>query len=187
QVFIINIAESDFRYTQVMMVSELRPLGRPQVSTENQMCNRYTQVADAADVPRIVRFSPPSINQRRATRDAVGDGLDAEHRKRGCKRYERQSGQDPRSVAPPLQSIRHGAPSPFIGTSARQPLCRVWPACLNYPARTIQSMTHITTAVFFRWYNVCGNRRVGLTLGIWFNLGARGRSPHVRIEAPAHC
>jgi len=29
--------------------------------------------------------------------------------------------------------------------------------------------------------------RVGLTLGIWFDLDARGRSPHVRFEAPAHC
>jgi hypothetical protein len=28
---------------------------------------------------------------------------------------------------------------------------------------------------------------VGLTLGIWFDLDARGRSPHVRFEAPAHC
>jgi hypothetical protein len=35
----------------------------------------------------------PSINQRQATRGAARDGLDGDvQRKRGCKRYERQSG-----------------------------------------------------------------------------------------------
>ena len=65
----------------------------------------------------------------------------------------------------------------------------VCPTRLNYPTCTSQSVTNVTTAERFdggqgRFNSdgvVCVGR-VGLTLGIWFDLDARGRSPHVRFE-----